>query len=326
MDILNPENLRGKARTALRRGREPKKLIYTYAGISLAVSAAVYLINLWLNHQISGTGGLGNIGTRAIFSTIQTILPLAASAVAMCMDLGFLGGMLRIVRGQYADHTDLKTGFRKFWPLVRLTLIRTAMYFAAMFLSVQLGSLIFSFTPWAGPLLEVLTPIAMSGEMMMEEAELLELLPKMLPLLITVGIVTLVMLLPMLFKLRMCCFCLLDDPKGRALAAIGESNRMMRGRFVQMLKVDLSNWLYYGATVLVTLVLYSDVILLLLGVPLPLDVNVYSMIIYGLSAALQCAVHIWLRPTAELTYLAAYDQLREKPEDSGVVLGNIFEM
>jgi uncharacterized membrane protein len=166
----------------------------------------------------------------------------------------------------------------------------------------------------------------MSGEMVMEEAALLELLPLMLPLMITVVIVGLIALLPVLFKLRMCYFCLLDDPRGGALAAIRESNRMMRGRFGQMLKVDLGNWLYYGATVLVSLVLYADVILALLGVTLPVSGTVLSLIVYGLSAALQCAVHIWLRPNAELTYLTAYDQLREKPEDSGVVLGNIFDM
>jgi hypothetical protein len=234
--------------------------------------------------------------------------------------------MMRIARGQYADHTDLKIGFRKFWPLVRLTLIQSAMYFAVLFLAVQLGSLIFTFTPWAEPLLEVLTPVLMTGEMIMEEAALQELLPLMMPLLITTGIVGLIAMLPVLFKLRMCCFCLLDDSKGRALAAIGESNRMLRGRFVQMLKLDLSNWVYYGAKLLVMLVLYSDLILSLLGISLPMDIQVFSLVIYVLSAALQCAVHVWLRPNAELTYLAAYDQLREKPEDSGVVLGNIFDM
>ena len=33
-----------------------------------------------------------------------------------------------------------------------------------------------------------------------------------------------------------------------------------------------------------------------------------------------------LRSRVELTYLAAYEKLREKPKSSGVVLGNIFDM
>ena len=102
MDILNPKDLRQQARTALRRGREPKKLIYTYAGITLAVSIIVFLANLWLNQQIEGTGGLGNLGTRAIFETVKQVLPIASSIISMCLNLGFLGGLLRISRGQYA--------------------------------------------------------------------------------------------------------------------------------------------------------------------------------------------------------------------------------
>ena len=326
MEILHPEDLRRKAQTALRRGREPQEVIYSYAGITLAVSVAVYVLNLWLNYQISGTGGLGNFGTRAVFSTIQTVLPLLTGAIAMCMNLGFLGGLLRIARGQYADHTDLKIGFRKFWALVRLTILESVLYFLVVFLAVQLGSVIFSFTPWAEPLIEALMPLMSSDPFALEEAALLEMLPLIMPLMITAGIAALLMLLPVMFKLRMAYFCLLDDPKGRALAAIRESGRMMRGRFLQMLAVDLSNWMYYGASVLVALVLYADLILALLGIALPVDAAAVSAAVYILSAVLQFAVTVWLHPTAELTYLTAFDQLREKPEDSGVVLGNIFDM
>lgn len=326
MDILNPKTLRQQAATALRRGRDPKKLIYSFAGISLAISVAIYLANLWLDSQISGTGGLGNLGTRAIFATIQQSIPVLSSMVAMCLDLGFLAGLMRIGRGQYADHTDLKTGFRKLWPLVRLMLIQLGVYMAIMILAVQLGSLIFSFTPWAAPLMEVLLPLYESGATAIEEAVLMELTVLMLPMFIVIGIVFLLVLIPFLFKMRMAFFCLLDDPKGRAMAAIRESSRMMRGRFGQMLKIDLSLWLYYAATLVMMLVLYSDLFLAVLGIPFPLSPEVFSLVIYLGSALIQFAIQIWLRPSAELIYLTAYDALREKPQDSGVVLGNIFDM
>lgn len=326
MDILNPKSLRQKAELALRRGREPKKLIYSYAGITLAISVAVYLANLWLDSQISGTGGLGNLGARAIFSTIQQTIPLLTSTVALCLDVGFLAGMMRIARGQYADQTDLKTGFRKLWPLVRLSLIQMLLYLAVAFLAFQLGGLIFTFTPWAEPLMDVLSPLYESGATYIEEAVMVQLMELMIPMFILVGIVFLVVLTPFLFKMRMAFFFLLDDPKGRAMAAIRESNRMMRGRFGQMLKIDLSLWLYYAATVLMLLVLYSDLFLAVLGIPFPLGAEVFSMLIYVGSALIQFGIQVWIRPTAELTYLTAYDALREKPQDSGVVLGNIFDM
>ena len=325
MDVLNARDLRKNAEMSLRRGREPKKLIYTFAGIALAVSLVVYLANLWLNHQISGIGGLSNLGTRAIFETVQQLLPISSVVISMCLDLGLLSGLMRISRGQYADHTDLKTGFRKFWPLVRLNLIQAAMYFAIAFLAMQLSSTIFLLTPWAEPLITVLMPIYESGNMYPDSAMVMDALEAMIPLLVFTGAVMLILLVPVMFRLRMASYCLLDDPNGRALAALRESNRMMRRRLVQMLKIDLNLWLYYAATVLITLVLYSDVILALLEIPVPIDATSFALVLYVVSSVLQFAVQVFLRPTAEVTFLKAYDSLREKPQDNGVVLGNICD-
>lgn len=326
MDILNPKDLRQQARTALQRGREPKKLIYSYAGITLAISVVVFLVNLWMNQQIEGTGGLGNLGTRAIFETVNQVLPIGSSFINMCLNLGFLGGMLRICRGQYADQTDLKTGFRKFWPLIRLSLLEALLLFGVGFLAAQVGSTIVMFTPWAEPMMEELMPIYETGTLAIEEAQMGDLLAAMAPMLIIMGILMLVMMIPLLFRLRMAYFFLLDDPKGKAMAAIRESNRIMKGRFVKMLKIDLSLWVYHAATVLMTLVLYSDMILSLLGIPFPMEAKVFSAVIFLVSMVMQFGIQLFLQPHAQVTYMKAYDALREKKQDSTVVLGNIFDM
>lgn len=326
MDILNPHELRKNAELSLRRGRDPKKLIYSYAGICLAISLAVYIANLWLNQQISGIGGLSNFGTRAIFETVSQVLPMLSSVLTMCLNLGFLAGLMRISRGQYADQTDLKTGFRKIWPLFRLSILEALIYFSVTFLAMQLSGLLFMFTPWAEPLMTVLVPIYESGTIALDDALLTDAIGLMIPLLIFTGLVMLVMLLPVMFRMRMSYFCLLDDPNGRALAAIRESTRMMRRRFLPMIKIDLSLWLYYAAQALMALVLYADLILAMLEIPVPMDATVFALVLYVASAGVQFVTHVYLRPTAEITYLKVYDALREKPQDSGVVLGNIFDM
>ena len=326
MDNLNPKTLRQKANMALRRGREPKKLIHAFAAINFALVAVLYAANFWLDGQIAGTGGLSNLGTRAIFSTAKQALPLLSGFVTMCLDLGFLAGLMRISRGQYADHTDLKTGFRKFWPLVRLSLIQSVLYFALAFLAIQLGSMIFMFTPWADPVMEILYPLTMSETAVLDEAVILELAGHMGPMFLIIGLVFLISLLPFLFRMRMALFCLLDDPRGRAMAAIRESSRMMRRRFVQMLKLDLSLWLYYAVIALSLVVFYGDLILALLGISLNVSPQVLSLIVCLGSALIQSGLIVFLRPAAEVAYLNVYDSLREKPQDSGVVLGNIFDM
>ena len=326
MDILNPQNLRREADRALARGREPKKVALAYALTALGLSLTSTLLSLWFGSRISDQGGLSNMGTRAVYQTAQSVVPMIASYVAMCLELGFLGGMMRISRGQYADHTDLKVGFQKFWPLLRLVLLQSGIYFGLVFLSVQLGSMIFMMTPWAEPLMEILEPMVASGTVVMDEATLMQAMPYMVPVLAVSGVVFLVGLIPVLHRLRMANFCLLDDPQGSAMAALRASSRMMRRRFVPMLKVDLSLWMYYLATAVMMVVMYLDLILGLAGVPLPENIQLLSFGVYAAALAIQFAITMLLRSRVELTYLAAYEKLREKPKSSGVVLGNIFEM
>lgn len=326
MDILNSQNLRREADRTLKRGREPKKAVFVYAAVSLALSLISTLLSYWFGSQISDRGGLSNLGTRAIYETAQSVTPMIASYVAMCLELGFLGAMMRISRGQYADHTDLKVGFRKFWPLLRLVLIQSCIYFAVAFVSAQLGSMLFLMTPWAEPLTEVLAPMVASGTVVMDEATMMQAMQYMGPMFAVVGVVFLAGLIPVLHRLRMANFCLLDDPQGSAMAAVRTSSRMMRRRFLPMLKVDLSLWVYYLATAAVMLVMNLDLILGFMGIPLPENALVVSFGLYAVALVMQFAVTVLLRPRVELTYLAAYEKLLEKPKSSGVVLGNIFDM
>ena len=326
MDILNPKVLRDRADYALARGREPKKLVLAYAGIGLVLSVLMLLADLWLEKQISGTTGLSNLGSRAVFSTAQQAIPIVVAFLSMCLELGYLSGMMRICRGQYADHTDLKVGFRKFFPLLRLSLIQGVIFFAAGILAVQLGAVIFAMTPWSAPLQEAILELSITDTAVLDESIILGLMEHMGPMYIIAGVVYLAILIPFLHRYRMANFCLLDDPKGSAMGAIRTSTRMMRHRFGAMLKIDLSLWLYYAATAVMMLTMYLDLILLLLDIPLPMDAATFSLVVYGISLVLQFGIQFTLRNKVEATYLTAYEQLREKPRDDGVVLGNIFNM
>ena len=326
MDILNPKALRQKARAALQRGRDPKKVIFSYAAISLAMSLFVTFADLWLEKEISGTGGLGNMGTRAIFATAQQAIPTLLSLAAMCLELGFLNGMLRISRGQYADHTDLKVGFQRFFPLLRMALLQGLIFFALAFFSIQISYVVFLLTPWSDPLMELLYPIVESGTVALDEATLLQATALLGPMFIIFGVVYLLMLVPVLFQLRFANFCLLDDPRAGAMAAMRSSRKLMRRRFLPMLKIELSLWPYHLATAAVSVLVYLDLLLPMLGIPVPMAPETFALVIMIASALAQFAIQMTRRGQTETTYLMAYEQLREKPKDNGVVLGNIFDM
>ena len=60
---------------------------------------------------------------------------------------------------------------------------------------------------------------------MMDEAAMNQAVQLMLPMLIIYGIVCCLVLIPMIYRFRMASFVLLDDPTGRAFAALKTSGR-----------------------------------------------------------------------------------------------------
>lgn len=326
MENLEPKFLREKSRAALRRGREPKKLTFWYAGLVVGISLAITLVNIWLDYQVSNqTGGLGNMGNLAIYDTIQQTLPMISSLVTMCLNMGYLAGMIRISRGQYADHTDLKTGFSYFWPMLRMTMLMGIVYFIVLFLAFQVSYMLFLITPWARPLLELLMPVAASGNMILDDALVLEAFLLMKPMLIMFAVAAVVVIIPVAYCFRMASYCLLDNPAAGARAALRASRKMMRRRFLTMLKIDLSLWPYYVATALISLVLYGDLLLPAMGVNLPISPAALTYLCMGAALVIQFFTLALLRTPAECTYLMVYEQLREKPKSGEVVLGSIFD-
>ena len=102
----------------------------------IEAKAVAYEARLWEMYASDG------FKAHSVYPTTNATHVYAV--IAMCLELGYLSGMMRISRGQYADHTDLKVGFQKFWPLVRLTLLQYLIYLAVGILAVQIASIIFN--------------------------------------------------------------------------------------------------------------------------------------------------------------------------------------
>lgn len=330
MEFPNIPTLKADAALALQKGREPRKVILAFAGIMTLVAAGLTVLSFWLGQQISNTGGLSNLGTRTMLSTAQMVLPLVQMVVLMSLELGYQHAMLRISRRQYADETDLKVGFRKFFPLLRLTLLQAVLYFAIGFLTYQVAMLFYMFSPWAGQLTDLILPL-MEGGMadsaaVMSDAFLAQAAPLVIPMFLIWGALFLAGMIPVSYRLRFAQYALLDDSRGRALAAMNASVRMTRGNCKKLFKLDLSFWWYYLVAVLVGLLGYLDTLLPMLGIQLPVNGTVTFFLCYGLYLAANFAAVYFLRNGIECTYIMAYESLCEKPQNDGVVLGNIFDV
>jgi len=330
MVIPSVQAIKAETNRTLRRANDPRKVILAYAGITVLLSALLTLANALLSDRIAGTGGLANFGIRSILSTAQSVLPMIQSVVLLCLEFGYFHAILRISRGQYADHTDLKVGFRRFGAIIRLMLWQYLLIFSITMALFYLSMQIFLLTPWANSLLDLLTPLVTeagaNAAMLMDEAMMDQAYRAMTPMLILYGVLCCVVLIPVLYGFRMAKFALLDDPNGRAFAALKTSKQMMRHNKFRLFRLDLSFWWYYGLITLATVISYGDAILPMLGIQLPFNDTIGFYLFYFIYLAMLFAIYYFLRNPIEVAYAKAYDSLRDKPADNGVVLGNIFDI
>lgn len=323
MSIPSAKYLKKKASNRLQSGNDPKKVVLVYAGIVALSSLLVTIVQDLLDSQISQTGGIQNIGTRSMLTTADTVLTIAQLLLVMCLTLGYTGSMLRIARGQYASPNSLKAGGERIWVLLRTRLLQmlimTAAAFALCFLVVNVCLL----TPLSNRVIAVMGTVS-AEELLSNGLALMGLYSAMLPIML----IYLVALVPLLWYFsctyRMVDYLLIDRPQLGAFGALRESRRMMQGNMKMMLRVDLSFWWYYLLQALVSVLIYLNMVLALFAIGLPPEVLYWGTVVLYLAA--DFALRYFFSNKVAVTYALFYDSLCPKQEQSGAVLGNIFQM
>ena len=323
MSIPSAKYLKKKASNRLQSGNDPKKVVLVYAGIVALSSLVVTVVQDLLDSQISQTGGIQNIGTRSMLTTADTVLTIAQLLLVMCLTLGYTGSMLRIARGQYASPNSLKAGGERIWVLLRTRLLQmlimTAAAFALCFLVVNVCLL----TPLSNRVIAVMGTV--SAEVLLaDDLALMGLYSAMLPIML----IYLVALVPLLWYFsctyRMVDYLLIDRPQLGAFGVLRESRRMMQGNMKMMLRVDLSFWWYYLLQALVSVLVYLNMVLAPFAIGLPPEVLYWGTVVLYLAA--DFALRYFFSNKVAVTYALFYDSLCPKQEQSGAVLGNIFQM
>lgn len=323
MSIPSAKYLKKKASNRLQSGNDPKKVVLVYAGIVALSSLVVTVVQDLLDSRISQTGGIQNIGTRSMLTTADTVLTIAQLLLVMCLTLGYTGSMLRIARGQYASPNSLKAGGERIWVLLRTRLLQmlimTAAAFALCFLVINVCLL----TPLSNRVIAVMGTV--SAEVLLaDDLALIGFYSAMLPIIL----IYLVTLVPLLWYFsctyRMVDYLLIDRPQLGAFGALRESRRMMQGNMKMMLRVDLSFWWYYLLQALVSVLVYLNMVLALFSIGLPPEVLYWGTVVLYLAA--DFALRYFFSNKVAVTYALFYDSLCPKQEQSGAVLGNIFQM
>lgn len=332
MDIRQRKELKRLACRKLEGKDSAKQIILIYTGVILGLSLLVTVINYILGLEIDKTGGLSSMGTRAVLDTFRQVLPLVQSVIAMCLDLGYCAAMLRVAREQYVSHRTLKLGFDRFWPLLRLSILRGLILMGATVGSIYLGTMVYLISPLSDSAMALLEPVmvnvtTMDPSIILEGEVYSQLLSAMTPCFFLCGAVALVIVVPLWFQYRMAGYVLIDKPGIGAFMALHESKLLMRKNRLNLFKLDLSLWYYPAILALAAVIGYGDLLLPMLGVNLPLSSEVAFFGFYFLNLVCQGVVYYLLRNRVEVTYCLAYDALRPREsQENGVVLGNIFQM
>lgn len=313
--LSNRRNLKAAAHDSLTQADfSPKKLILIHTGAALLLSVLLMTVDYLLNRGIGATAGLGGMQTRAMLSTVQSVLQLAQTVALPFWQVGYLYAVLKIAKGETATPDSLLQGFRRFGSVLRLQLLTGIILMGLIMVCSYGAGILFALTPWGKSLVLALAVLGESSTQATDPTELLEVLSQIpTELLLAVVLVFcgvfLVMAVPIFFRMRFASYIIMDGEKS-ALAAMRISRQITKGNCMNLLKLDFSFWWYYALEILLVTVCYGDMLLAELGVALPWSGTVSYFLCFGMYAVGQLALHYACRNQVEVTYAHAYGALR----------------
>ena len=319
MERFSPRFLKDSAADALQAASyPPRKLVLLHTGATLLVSLLLTVVHYLLSAQIGTTGGLAGIGTRTLLTSAQTFLQIAVTVALPFWEMGFLFCVIRFARRQSAALADLTQGFRRFAPLLRLTILEFLLYGVLMFVSIQLMAILFSLTPFALPVMDQLSRLMQSEAFMQSGTVPQDFIDQLLPYLIPVYLCAVILFfaaaIPIFYRFRFSRFAIMDNKAPGALAALRFSTRLAKGHCMQLFRLDLSYWWYYVLQLLVAAAAYADLLLPVLGISLQKEIAFFGTL--ALHLVLSLALAWYCRAQVDTTYACFYLQLLppEKPE------------
>ena len=317
MNLPLYQDLRESAHRSLDAAQNPKRIILIHTGVVVLVSLALMLADYLLEQQIGSTGGLGGLGTRSVLETIRAVLQIAQLIILPFWQMGYLYYTLKLAQGEDVGTAGLTEGFRRFGPILRLKIMMGVVLFPAVIASYYLASVIFMFTPWSAPLLEIFEPM-MNGTM--EPDAMLELYQTMPPETITslmvIFVICLVaLLIPIYYRYRMAELWLLDHPGHGALASMFFSRKMMKGNCMAVFKIDLHFWWFFLMDLGVTILLYGDMLLNSFGISLPISSDLAFYLFFVLYLVAQLGLSYWRQNEVSVSYAHLYESLKPTEEE-----------
>lgn len=312
MSDFRPKELISEARLSVGEATySPKKLTLLHTGVAAGLSLVLSLLTYFLDVGIGNTSGLSGLESRAVLETAQSVLQLFVFVFSPFWALGFVASGLRWSRRQDAVPATLCKGLRRWGPAVRMFLLQALIYFAVVFVAVEIGSVLYSLTPASDAVQDLIarteTDDLSTFLSELDDAAYTEILLGMLPFIL---IPMLVAVVPVFYRLRFASYLLVDDPRCGALYAVVTSWRMTKRNCLKLLRIDIRYWWYYLLEAAVLLLSAGDVLATLLGIELNMSAMTASIVFYVLALGAQLTLYAWKKPQLFASYALLYDRLR----------------
>lgn len=305
--------IKQQARKALETPQPaPGKITAIHSGV--IVGAAVILTVLqFLLTLPSPAGGLSNMGASAFWETLQTLLSLANTLILPFWQAGLVFCAILWARGQSAQPRELSQGLRRWGPMLRLYLLKGILLLPLLMVSGYAASFLFVLTPLSQNLTRILEPLmsaedpltALSG---IPTAQLFE---ATLPLFVLMGILMCVLFVAVMYRCRLADYLILSGTTNSALMALGLSRQLLRGHVMEMLRLDLSFWWFYGASLVLNLLMFLPAFVL------PASQTILSLVCYGVYLAGTFLLYWKTRAQVETVYALYFlEKLPSIPENT----------
>lgn len=313
MNVHNRE-LRARAAELAAEYRGPaRRLVLLYCIVLAALTLGSSGLNLVLDTRIDTTGGLDGIGMRSILETIQQILSYINQFFGPFWSAGFLTAMIAMVRGREPQVRDLTNGFRRAFRVLFHVAFEATAAFMLLVAVVNLSSLLFLLSPMGAEFNELMAPLLTDPNLITAEGLLNEALISyqelsrlLLPMLVLTAAIYLPLYTLMAYSFRLSLYLVMDRKIG-AIPAHFLSMRLMRGHKWQLCKPDLSWWWYYLLGAACWVVGYLDLLLGLLGIPLPMNATVMFFVTLAAYCVLFTLLSMWKKCEVDASYVLFYE-------------------
>ena len=323
MEKLDIRGLKEKARDTLENTTpDYRRLVVLHSAISMGVLFFVTLVGFIIGRLDSNTGGLASMGTGALLNTAQSFFDSVTSFLMPFWQAGILFTSLQVARRQRADFPMLTQGFHRLGALLRYEILLLGVMLAVVMVSAYASLAYVMIVPLPETLMSAMEwisvpdtqdPYAIFNQLPVEFWDYL-LIPSLL-----ISAIVMVITLHLSYRFRLCQYAILDGEQVGARMSIGISNRLTKGFKWDLFKLDLSFWWYYGAQLLLSIVVYIPMILDMGGVSLPLSGDMLNLICYLVYCGLTVVLAYLAGAYVETTNALAYEDLCSRQQEIAVI-------